>query len=190
MTKRIYTSALLVVALAAGALAASLPANEQSESRVAPKSALLEMGKAWLREQARASTTSEVLTLNLTNLIILVVIKAIIFGFGFLGAGAGRSNGFQGVNIDQSDMMMMMSYSLGSTSDDYDCLYRVACEDPAKAHQYMTASKMLLKGAKVFKNVVGYNSKYEDVVYGIQEAIEFRNNGGQCSQQYVCKAVQ
>ena len=150
MTKRIYTSALLVVALAAGALAASLPANEQSaEHRLAPKVALVEMGKAWLREQARASTTSEVLTLNLTNLIILVVIKAIIFGFGFLGAGAGRSNGFQGV--DQSDLMMMMSYSLGSTSDDYECLYRVACEDPDKAHQYMTASKMLLKGAKLFK---------------------------------------
>merc|ERR1712156_420561 len=31
---------------------------------------------------ARASSTSEVLTLNLTNLLILIVLKAIIFGFG------------------------------------------------------------------------------------------------------------
>merc|ERR1712223_890619 len=41
---------------------------------------------------ARASSTSEVLTLNLSNLLILLVLKALIFGFGlFSVGGAGRS---------------------------------------------------------------------------------------------------
>lgn len=31
---------------------------------------------------------------------------------------------------------------------------------------------------------------YEDVLYGIQEAIEFRNSGGSCRKQYVCKPLQ
>ena len=37
---------------------------------------------------ARASSTSEVLTLNLTNLLILIVLKAIIFGFGLFSVGS------------------------------------------------------------------------------------------------------
>merc|ERR1719422_2850137 len=41
---------------------------------------------------ARASSTSEDLTLNLTNLLILLVLKALIFGFGlFSVGGTGRS---------------------------------------------------------------------------------------------------
>ena len=40
---------------------------------------------------ARASTTSEVLTLNLTNLLILLVLKALIFGFGLFAVGGVTS---------------------------------------------------------------------------------------------------
>merc|ERR1712018_825942 len=36
---------------------------------------------------ARASSTSEVLTLNLTNLLILLGLKALIFGFGLFSVG-------------------------------------------------------------------------------------------------------
>lgn len=187
MAKWIYCSVALLI-LVVESLSASLPLNHQAvEDRLDSKTALIDMGKAWLIQQARATTTSEVLTLNLTNLIILVVIKAIIFGFGFVGTG--RSTVTSLTPIDQSDMLMMLSYALSSSTQDYDCLYRVACEDTEKAHQYMTASKMLLKSAKVFNKFIGYNPKYENVVYGIQEAIEFKNNGGQCSQQYVCKAL-
>merc|ERR1712223_941801 len=40
---------------------------------------------------ARASSTSEVLTLNLTNLLILIVLKALIFGFGLFSVGSSAS---------------------------------------------------------------------------------------------------
>ena len=52
---------------------------------------------------ARASSTSEVLTLNLTNLLILLVLKALIFGFGlFSVGGAGRS--LDGPSVSQSEL--------------------------------------------------------------------------------------
>ena len=45
---------------------------------------------------ARATSTSEVLTLNLTNLIILIVIKAIVIVFGMFAFGGGFGNLFGG----------------------------------------------------------------------------------------------
>lgn len=113
---------------------------------------------------ARSHSTSEVLTLNLTNLLILVVLKAIIFGIGlfyfggvsFKGGhdhhGWGRSlEEKTGSMMTQSELLLMLTYVLGSGSDNYDCMYRVACEDPVKAKDYLNASNMLLKGAKYAK---------------------------------------
>ena len=82
----------------------------------------------------------------------LQVLKAIIFGFGFLGS-IGRRSAPPSLTefIDRADLMMAVSYALGSATDDYNCLYRTACEEPESAQEYMTASKMLLKGAKMFQ---------------------------------------
>lgn len=163
----VSTTMLVLLVLACGAvLGASLPEHRGDDNQVnsitiqennidpgrTGRMRFFEMTKALIKEQARISSTSEVLTLNLTNLIILIVVKAIIFGFGFLGAAGRRSDSSpQQITFNQSDLMMMMTYALGSTTKDYDCLYRTACEDPETAQQYMTASKMLLKGAKFFK---------------------------------------
>lgn len=166
MSKRIYVvTAVVLLALVAGTMSASLQQpsssveddNEIDQTKIGrsnSKISMLEMTKALLKEQAaRAVTNSEVLTLNLTNLVIMLVIKAIIFGFGFVGSFGRRSSesSFPTTLLNQTDLMMTMSYALGSTTHDYGCLYRMACEEPQAAHQYMTASKMLLKGAKLFK---------------------------------------
>merc|ERR1711936_1000104 len=50
---------------------------------------------------ARASSTSEVLTLNLTNLLILLVLKALIFGFGLFSVG-GTGRSLDGPSASQS----------------------------------------------------------------------------------------
>ena len=47
---------------------------------------------------ARASSTSEVLTLNLTNLLILLVLKALIFGFGLFSFGNTGAAAATGLN--------------------------------------------------------------------------------------------
>jgi hypothetical protein len=163
MSKGIYGFTILVIlmALTIGSMAAAVQPQKSVQNRyqvnaskgTSPMS-LLSMAKAFLRDQ-QSRTSSEVLTLNITNLIILIVVKAIIFGFGFLGGGFGRSSSLPLESLfGQADLMMMMGYALASSTDDYDCLYRTACDEPETASQYMTASKILLKGAKLFKRYV------------------------------------
>lgn len=164
MAKRIFIAIVVLLVLVAGAMSASLhhQSNIEDENEIdlsgsgktSNKITMLEMTKALLMEQvARATSTSEVLTLNITNLVVLLVIKAIIFGFGFLGSFGRRSSppSFSEFLIDRNDLMMVMSYALGSATDDYSCLYRTACDEPEAAQRYMSATKMLVKGAKLFK---------------------------------------
>ena len=154
----------LLLACTVGALGASLHDFSSSEEeneiedsgieRSEGKMPIFEMTRALLREQmARAVTNSEVLTVNVTNLIIMLVVKAIIFGFGFIGSVGRRSSPppLTDFLIDRNDLMLTMGFAMGSTTKDYDCLYRTACEEPEAAQRYMTASKIMLKATKMFK---------------------------------------
>ncbi|PNF27466.1 hypothetical protein B7P43_G08986, partial [Cryptotermes secundus] len=109
-----------------------------------------------------------VLSLNLTNLFILLVLKALLFGaglfsFGFLkngggSTGYGRSTDEENLTPDQranpfiteSELLLLLTYLMGDANNEYDCLHRVACEEPKKALEYITAAKMLIKGARIF----------------------------------------
>jgi len=159
---------------------------------------------------ARSHSTSEVLTLNLTNLLILIVLKAIIFGIGlFYFGGVSFKGGHHGggggdgwgrsleekkeAYMTQSELLLMLTYVLGSASENYECMYRVACEDPEKAKDYVSASKMLIKGAKYAKKYVSYNPKYEEIVRGLNEAVSHgknhSNSEAQCRARYVCPDI-
>ena len=102
---------------------------------------------------ARATSTSEVLTLNLTNLLILLVLKALIFGFGlFSVGGAGRS--LDGPSVSQSELtggMCFLMYTSGDESK-FDCVQRTVCEDPYLASDYLTAAKMWYKMHNMLKS--------------------------------------
>lgn len=52
---------------------------------------------------------------------------------------------------------------MGDANNDYDCLNRVACEEPKKAREYITAAKMLIKGARIFNTWV-WKSAYSKVM--------------------------
>jgi hypothetical protein len=52
---------------------------------------------------------------------------------------------------------------MGDAKNDYDCLNRVACEEPKKAREYITAAKMLIKGARIFNTWV-WKSAYSKVM--------------------------
>ena len=97
-----------------------------------------------------ARTTSEVLTLNLTNLLILLVLKALIFGFGLFSVG-GTGRSAEGVAVTPADMtggMCFMMFMSGA-EEKLSCIERTACEDPYLATDYLTASKMIYKGYKI-----------------------------------------
>lgn len=100
---------------------------------------------------ARASSTSEVLTLNLTNLLILLVLKALIFGFGlFSFGGTGRSADSQQGLISESDITggsCFLMYTAGVDTK-LSCIKRVACEDRPTAYSYKTAAKMAHRMSK------------------------------------------
>merc|ERR1711972_518606 len=103
---------------------------------------------------ARASSTSEVLTLNLTNLLILLVLKALIFGFGlFSVGGAGRS--LDGPSVSRSD------------ESKFDCVQRTVCEDPYLASDYLTAAKMWYKMHNMLKSIVPFSEKYSKIMYAV-----------------------
>ncbi len=104
---------------------------------------------------ARASSTSEVLTLNLTNLLILLVLKALIFGFGlFTVGGVGRSaedNLISPTAFTSSDLtggMCFLMYTSGA-EEKMSCIQRTACEDPYMSTDYVTAAKMWYKMHKL-----------------------------------------
>lgn len=106
------------------------------------------------------------LSLNLTNLLILLVLKAIIFGASSFGFGAyngphGRS--MDGIITDnlskqmqskafvsETELLLMLSYLKADATQKFGCLHRVACEDPYKAKEYLLAAKMIVKGSELF----------------------------------------
>lgn len=135
-------------------------AVEQSAGDKSETVRLLKVAKAI----ARSHSTSEVLTLNLTNLLILIVLKAIIFGIGlfYFGGVTFKGSGGHGWSsrslekksgsfMSEGELLLMLTYLLGSTDENYECMYRVACEEPSKAKEYLKVSKMILKGAKFMK---------------------------------------
>jgi len=139
---------------------------------------------------ARASSTSEVLTLNLTNLLILLVLKALIFGFGLFSVGGvggvGRSAEVSEPFITQADMtggMCFLMFTSGA-EEKLECLQRTSCEEPYLAGKYLTAAKMWYKMHKYLKSVIPFDEKYAKIMYGVKEASDFGKTGDDCSKKY------
>jgi len=132
---------------------------------------------------ARASSTSEVLTLNLTNLLILLVLKAIIFAFGlFSVGGTGRSAEESPVTpADMTGGMCFMMFMSGA-DEKLSCIERTACEDPYLATDYLTAAKMIYKGYKLVG--MRFDDKYATVMNSVNEALEYGKSGQECASKY------
>merc|ERR1712226_1256441 len=128
---------------------------------------------------ARASSTSEVLTLNITNLIIL----GIIIGSQNAGAASSRSSdGSNTVSITNGDLnggLCFMMYTSGAY-EKLDCVKRSACEDPKTAKDYLQGAKMWMKLHQLMK-VVPFEERYYDIMTHVQEAVDVAAAGGDCS---------
>lgn len=140
---------------------------------------------------ARASSTSEVLTLNLTNLIILLILKALILGFGlFAGGGVGGAVGRsaeESMSVTQSDLtggMCFLMYTSGA-EEKLDCLKRTACEDPYVVSDYLTAAKVWYNLSKLpMFSFIPFEEKYTTIFNAMTEASEYGKQGTECSAQY------
>merc|ERR1712036_175689 len=129
---------------------------------------------------ARASSTSEVLTLNLTNLLILIVLKALIFGFGLFSVGSSARSADE-TALTQSDLsggMCFIMYTSGA-EEKLSCIQRTACEDPKTASEYATSAKMVYKVHKMVG--LNFSPKYETVLNALEDAKSHSLRGGDCA---------
>jgi len=174
-------------------LAAYLPSATMSLYRsIAVGSAMVAMASAFeidegapliqtaLEMVSRASSSSEVLSLNLTNLIILLALKIAIVAFGLFSGGAtGRSD--SGSEISKEEItggMCFLMYTAGDL-DKMSCIKRAACERPQEAKQLLAASKMWYNIHKVLQ-VVPFDSEMKPIMSHVTEAVEL-SEVGDCS---------
>ncbi|CAB0010248.1 unnamed protein product [Nesidiocoris tenuis] len=164
--------------------------NSSSESKEV--TARLDLGDIASELLGRQSN-SQVLSLNVTNLIILLVLKGLLFGASYWGGG-GYYGGYPykarsletSELINEQEVMLITSFLMGDAEKDFSCLYRVACQDPSKSKSYVQGAKILLKTSKIFSEYVGYDEKYETLVRELQDAVDFGTKYGTCEQKYSC----
>merc|ERR1712115_113761 len=138
---------------------------------------------------SRASSSSEVLSLNLTNLVILLALKVAIVAFGLFSGGAtGRSSlgsltEGADMSLSQNDMTGGMCFLLltGGDEEKLSCVQRAACESPVSAGNYLQAAKMWYKMHKIIK-VVPFQEKYQNIMVSVNDAMEHANAGGVCDK--------
>ncbi|KAL4711158.1 hypothetical protein ACJJTC_009529 [Scirpophaga incertulas] len=143
---------------------------------------------------SRSAGSSQVLSLNLTNLVILIVLKALILAAGFFGAGAWKGNHYarsldDNLNasyITEDEILLYLSYLSGQHRKDYGCLYRVACQKPEQAAMYSSGADLLLQGTKLFSGNSNDLMEYEDITQGIKNAVQWGEGRGSCNSRYKC----
>lgn len=133
---------------------------------------------------ARASSTSEVLTLNLVSLGILLLLKLGVFVFSFftLSGSTARSADSGAALVTEADLnggMCFMMYTAGDY-EKLECIKRTACEEPQVAKNYITAATMWKNMHKAV-GFVPFNPKYLEVMDAVEDAINHSANGGDCA---------
>jgi len=135
---------------------------------------------------SRASSSSEVLSLNMTNLVILLALKVAVVAFGlFSGGSTGRSSLAEGadVGLSQTDVTGGMCFLLltGGDEDKLSCVQRAACESPISAGNYLQAAKMWYKMHKIIK-VIPFQEKYQNIMVSVNEAMEHGQTESTCEK--------
>merc|ERR1712165_65101 len=133
---------------------------------------------------ARATSSSQVLSFNLTGVIILIVLKIAVIAYSMLQGGVtGRSGLYSPPGYTPADLtggMCFLLYTNGE-EDKLNCLSRAVCESPEVGSQYLAAAKLWYKTHKII-NAVPYSEKYTKVVDALQTANTIGQQGEDCSQ--------
>ncbi|XP_043466573.1 uncharacterized protein LOC122501288 isoform X2 [Leptopilina heterotoma] len=134
----------------------------------------------------RSASTSQVLNLNLSSLLLLLVLKAVVYGAGYLGGHNNFNNnvnarGLEEDMVSEGEVALAVGFLIGDT-----CLYRAACEVPQTAKEYLGAAEMILQAMKLMPQTSKLNEKYERKMADFRKAIEY-GTGGQCPSEYNCK---
>ncbi|EFN75514.1 hypothetical protein EAI_03538 [Harpegnathos saltator] len=142
-------------------------------------SMLAEIAKEFVQ---RSTSSSQVLNLNLSNLLLLLVLKAVVFGASYLGNHGYKGRELQDENIvSEGEIALALGYLIGDT-----CLYRAACEEPYVATEYLGAAEMLLQTMKLMPQSLPVEHDYDKTITELRKAIEY-GSAEQCPSEYSCK---
>ncbi|KFB35022.1 AGAP002486-PA-like protein [Anopheles sinensis] len=143
---------------------------------------------------SRSAGNSQVLSLNLTNLLILFLLKALIFAAGLIGAGnwsqyaRGRSEqgAANGGFLLPGEANLILGYLAAEGSGQDGCLMRSACRAPRTADEYARAAHALMKGAEMFNPEVAENYNYKRLLASLDRAAMEGLQGAPCEMIYAC----
>ncbi|XP_058817869.1 uncharacterized protein LOC131681176 [Topomyia yanbarensis] len=140
---------------------------------------------------SRSAGNSQVLSLNLTNLLILFLLKALIFAAGLIGAGnwggyaRGRSED-GGSFFQPGETGLLIGYLAAEGSGQEGCMLLSACQAPRMANEYARAAHALVQGAEIFDPEIPRNSKYNRMLMQIDRAVMEGLQGAPCDMIYPC----
>ncbi|XP_068154980.1 uncharacterized protein [Drosophila tropicalis] len=152
----------------------------------------------------RSAGNSQVLSLNLTNLLIIVLLKVLIFTAGLLGAGhwssygygygrsageAGRSDETFNLGITSGDNYLIMGFLAAQGAGRDECLYAAACECPNAAYEYAKAGRALMGAIEIFDGVPLEKPRYNDLVVLMEKAAYDGYRGMACNTSQVCDGL-
>ncbi|KAK0098597.1 hypothetical protein PV326_006345 [Microctonus aethiopoides] len=137
------------------------------------------------KETRRQPSTESILmlNLNLSNLLLLMVLKAVVFGANFIGSNNDEKS--RGLDSDNIVTEEEISLALGYLISDK-CLYRAACEVPNTARDYLDAVEIVVQTMKLMPEFVPINKSYDKAMANFRKAIEY-GAMKQCPPEYNCK---
>ncbi|XP_055540414.1 uncharacterized protein LOC129727048 [Wyeomyia smithii] len=139
---------------------------------------------------SRSAGNSQVLSLNLTNLLVLFLLKALIFSAGLIGAGnwghfaRGRSE--EGLFFQPGEAGLMIGYLAAEGSGQEGCMLQSACRAPRTASEYSRAAHALVQGVEIFDPEISKDEKYNRLLLQMDRAVMEGLQGAPCEMIYPC----
>lgn len=85
----------------------------------------------------------------------MLVLRGLIWGVSYMQGGSKEARNQDGTavggqdSITETDLMLFLGYLVADESGRYDCLNRVACEQPDQAENYLRGAEMIWRTAKM-----------------------------------------
>ncbi|KAH0554011.1 uncharacterized protein LOC123263891 [Cotesia glomerata] len=147
--------------------------------RQTSNSVLVEVAKELVE---RSKNTNQVLNLNLSNLILLLMLKTMVIGTKYLENNDYKNRELEEENIvSEEEIALALGYLIGDT-----CLYRAACEVPRTARNYLHAIDMITQTLSLMPPTLRPDNDYEKTISDFRKAIEY-GELKQCPPEYSCK---
>lgn len=93
----------------------------------------------------------------MSNIVLMLVLRGLIWGVSYVQNGGKEARddvpsgavGGPGA-FTETDVLLFLGYLVADESGHYDCLNRVACEQPSRADGYLKSAEIVWNTARLF----------------------------------------